>query len=173
MSALTNAKLLIDNIVSNGHNYKDDKRIVKNLLFPIQCLPCIFFSTVVRIILCPVQCLFNEKMRCNPCFSLLVDSSASMNSDKCICNRWDNINEKNTIQMNGLSNDDMMIIISYAAEKIMSTKNIQTKYAISDLLSPIMYKFTYIMSPTPDDVLRYESSSRKQPVSQLVKISET
>lgn len=170
MSALINAKLIIDNIVLNGHNYKDDKRLVKKLLIPIQCLPCICFSVTMRILLCPIQCLFNEKIRCNPCFSLLVDSSASMSSDKCICDRLKTIDERITIKTTGLSNEDMMTIISYATEKILSAKNIQTKYAISDLLSSIMYKCTYNVSPTPDDVLRFGNSNKT--LSRLTHISE-
>lgn len=165
MSALTNAKLIIDNVMINGHNYRNEKRFLKQLLFPLQCFPCICFSATARILLCPIQCLFNPKIKCNPCFSLLVDSSASMNSDKCIFDRWDDINKKNTISVVGLSNQDMISVISYASEKINITTDVRTKYAIADVVSTITYKFSYIISPTPDDVLNINLKNNNIPVS--------
>lgn len=161
MSAFTNAKLVIDNIAITGNNYANSNRVCLNLTFPIKCMPCLLYSTIVRLICCPFQCLLNRDVHCNPLFALLVDSNLSMNSDKCLFTKWKTDNKKLHIDSKLLSEDECKELIVYASEKIEGVRIVKTKYSIADSVSDISYRLSFRAYATPDHILNLAKKYKK------------
>lgn len=161
MSEVTNAKLVIDDIAKSGNNYviaNDINRKCLNLFIPIECMPCIAYSTVVRIISCPFQCLLNRQTHCNPLASLLTDSTLTMNSDKCIFTKWERNNKKQYIESHILNDNDCKELIVYTSKKIEEVNAIKIKYALADALTNVTYKLYFKRYPTPSDIINYAAS---------------
>lgn len=164
MSVYTITTLVIDDIAKSGNNYaiaNDMHRTCRNLLIPIECMPCIAYSMVIRIISCPFQCLLSRHTQCNPIASLLTDSTLTMNSDKCIFKKWETNNKKQFIESHILSDDECRQLIVYTSKKIEEVNAIKIKYALADALTNVTYKLYYKRYPTPSDIINYAANIDK------------
>lgn len=154
MSNIMNAKLIIDDIAKTGENYViHNNRKCRNFMIPLQCLPCITYSTVARIISCPFQCLLNRHTQCNPITSLFTDSTLTMTSDRCIFSKWKKNNEKQYIHAKGLTRVELEELVVYTSEKIKEATIIKTKYALADALSYVTCELYIEVNPTPEYII--------------------
>jgi hypothetical protein len=138
-------KGVIDNLSEYGVAYKKKHRCLKKTCVFVSCTPCILFSTFVRIIYCPFQCIFNKEVKYNPIISCLIDSKLSMASDNCIYMSIKGVDETMKLPiMPLLTNEQEIEVILYAADVIKKTKKIPNQYSISDFICILMFKHAAI-----------------------------
>jgi len=138
MSKVEAIKEIIDIIESKGNAYKHENRCQKKCGLTFLYIPCIFYSTTVRILICPFNCVFNKNTQCNPISSILIGTSVTLNSDKCIMNGCEKINEKYKITNLHLNKNT----------------NMKTKYEIADYIGSLTFKINYKLYPTPYDIIQ-------------------
>lgn len=148
------AKVMIDDVALYGHNYKHNDRCARIGVASCLMSPCITFSALGRLLLCPFQCICNDKVFCNPIYSMLIGSCITDNSDKFLIRVYSDINRKNVL---GYCFNEKCAkeIILYAAEKIRNSTKTGTKYAIADCVSQLMNIVSNVINSTPHDVLKY------------------
>jgi len=153
------AKQIIDYTATHGTNkrYSKAKRIGNGVCLTICCSPCFIWSTVVRAVSCPFQCMFNSKVGCNPLAALLRDSCITTKSDECISTGFDSLDEK-LVVVTMENNHDNFEIILYAAAKIRATTDKRIWYAIADAMQPIMRTVTYTTCVSPNTILKAAES---------------
>jgi hypothetical protein len=154
MSKVEAIKEIIDIIESKGNAYKHENRCQKKCGLTFLYIPCIFYSTTVRILICPFNCVFNKNTQCNPISSILIGTSVTLNSDKCIMNGCEKINEKYKITNLHLNKMEVREIVIYAANKIKTNTNMKTKYEIADYIGSLTFKINYKLYPTPYDIIQ-------------------
>jgi hypothetical protein len=149
-SKIIKFKHVIDLIIEKGDNYKNKNRTVTKVYFSFCCLPCILYSTTVRILSCPFQCIFNNQTRCNPLAACLIGSCITDNSDVCLCATLDTIDEKHKIGYKDmLTREEKIEILNYISEKISTIQDVKIQYALCDYVSNLMI----CRNLTPDAII--------------------
>lgn len=152
--SMDEAIAMINTVVAKGtnHDFSLPKRVGHTTVMSICCTPCVLWSSVWRCLCCPIQCFTAKHVKGNPIGALFTDSPCTNCSDKCISESYTAIYKKNKIKNTTNSTG----VILYAATKI-SDPNIpvKTKYAIVDLISPIL---PFATSLTPQGVLKHADS---------------
>lgn len=154
------AKLLIDEVYNNKHNYKNNNRVQSNVCAYLRVLPCIMYSLSARCARCPFNIFFNKETRMRPCKSCIIDSKSTINSDSHIYNAFTECNQRIRVPYHYYSREEMNSIIKYAAEKISSTDDIKLKYAIADCICYVAHD--YFINITPDDIVNYNGQLQLQ-----------
>ena len=142
---------MINAVVAKGtnHDLSLSKRVGHTTVMSICCTPCVLWSSVWRCLCCPIQCVTAKHVNGNPLGALLTDSACTNCSDTCISDSYTAIYKKNKI----INTTNSTGVIRYAATKI-SDPNIpvKTKYAIVDLISPLL---PYATPMTPQGILKH------------------
>lgn len=157
-NAVEDAKKTIDLVTDARSPYITKSRPAGICWITVCCSPCFIYSTVMRIISCPIQCVCNSKIKCNPLAACLVDSCATSSSDNCIAVACTEVNKKHAVSR-CRTKDENMEIIKYAAAKILATSDIKVRYAITDVVAPVIRSLAFLKEPTPALVLELAGES--------------
>jgi len=104
-SIMTTGELL------DRHLMSTPKRVYSVITYPICCMPCIIWSSVIRIISCPIQCC------CRGPEFMCSNNIFTNSSDWCLKETCNNINMKYEKpqfywNINGFTKDDKLAIIN-------------------------------------------------------------
>lgn len=156
--SVRDAQKTIDEVVQSRTSYANKSRKSTICCLTICCTPCCLYSSIVRILSCPVQCMCNPRIRCNPLAACLTDSCLTSGSDSCITAACDQVNKKNTVNR-ASTRAENLDIIKYAASKIIETQDMKIKYAVTDAVAPVLRTFAFLKEPTPALVLEIAAST--------------
>lgn len=154
------AKTAIDNAANIKSSYKHSlpERVSANILcVGIGCLPCFMWSALSRIICCPFVCMTAKHVKGNPILALLTDSEVNYKSDECIRLTYNSINQKTNIRR-VVPKEHALQVLKYAGEKIESTTDIKAKYAITDVVYPLMRKYSSYATATPKNIVDFSKT---------------
>jgi hypothetical protein len=135
MTWIEQVRVAIDNVEANDsipHKYNAFQRCTgRTCYLTLCCSPCVIWSTVFRILCCPVSCMQGH--------NCLSNNGCTDLTDTCISKTWNVFGAKVTIaDIVNQSDEDLKAAILYAHNKIKGTQTIRTKYLIADYVFPII-----------------------------------
>lgn len=132
------AKSIIDQVASEQRVYRYSRgtRAGCCLCTTLCCSPCIVYSTVLRLLCCPVKCICGDH-GCNPLRALLSDSAATRKSDSCCHSAYCKVAEQRVVHMSPCMETNIRIIL-YAADKIRMAKDPLSQYAVADAVAVLV-----------------------------------
>jgi hypothetical protein len=135
MTWIEEVQKTIDVVQANNaipHKYNTVQRYAgRTCCLTTCCSPCLIWSTVFRILCCPVSC-----MQGHTCLS---NNGCTDPSDNCIRSTWNAFGEKIAVEgVETRSGDEIKAVLIYAHNKIKDTKETRTKYLIADYMLPVV-----------------------------------
>lgn len=144
----------IDLVVKNKSIYVYKYKTINKSSTLLFCFPCILYSTCIRLVSCPFQCLTNKHTFCNPVTSCFIQSKISQQSDECVFNYLKECDKKIKIKNSyTIKDEEINEILKYASNKIQNTNEIKVKYAIAECVSDLIKNKT--VDCTPDYIVKH------------------
>jgi hypothetical protein len=139
VNPIISVKSTIDKIIENKSLDVDTTpSVLKFTRCCICCSPCILYSTIIRIIACPIQCCTNEQTECDPISSCVIDNMFTIKSDKLIAAGYNNTKHRFPYT-SSLSEDDKNDIIDYIYAKFIDQSiDMKSKYLVLDYTSSLI-----------------------------------
>jgi hypothetical protein len=99
---------------------------------PITCMPCLLWSTVMRVLCCPVSCMRG--------YGPLSNNGCTSMTDSCVkdCYNGYNCDAKCCKGPCNLDKMTIQLALKYAAEKMGSTPLVSISYRIADYALPLV-----------------------------------